>query len=190
MIVMEYLDGQPLSKLLEAGPLPLAQTAAIARQVALGMAAAHERGIVHGDLKPANVMVTTAGIAKILDFGLASRQRQAADGSDSDGARGLLGTPGYMSPEQSRGQPISPASDVFSLGLILYEMLTGRPVITSTKVLEMVRSIASLDAEHYAAAVDSRFSPLLRQALVVDGEKRTLGMTELATTLERIAMEL
>jgi alkyl hydroperoxide reductase subunit AhpC/tRNA A-37 threonylcarbamoyl transferase component Bud32 len=194
MIVMEYLDGQPLSKLLEAGPLSLAQAAAIARQVALGMAAAHERGIVHGDLKPANVMVTAAGVAKILDFGLASRQRQAstqvADGSEADGPRGLFGTPGYMSPEQSRGQPISPASDVFSLGLILYEMLTGRPLIRSTKVLEMVRTVASLVPEHYAAEVDSRFSRILLHALIVDREKRTLRMAELAATLERIAIEL
>src|SRR5262249_2903218 len=105
MIVMECLEGQPLSKLLEAGPLPVDRTTVIGRQVALGMGAAHAQGIVHGDLKPANIMVTTDGIAKIQDFGLARRQPRQQSSQDTilfsgDGNQGLSGTPNYMSPEQ------------------------------------------------------------------------------------------
>jgi alkyl hydroperoxide reductase subunit AhpC/predicted Ser/Thr protein kinase len=190
MIVMEYLDGRPLNKVLEEGTLNPAQAAAIGRQVALGMAAAHEQGIVHGDLKPANIMVGAAGIAKILDFGLARRQPRSTGGEparvfQADGQAGLYGTPGYMSPEQARGEPVSPASDVFSLGLILYEMRTGRTAIPGTKLLELLRSVATIDAERFAAEVDGPFAAILRQALVTDWRQRTLTMREIAGLLEQ-----
>jgi alkyl hydroperoxide reductase subunit AhpC len=191
MIVMEYLDGQPLSLLLEAGSLPVHQVATIGRQVALGMAAAHLQGIVHGDLKPANVMVTRAGVAKILDFGLARRQpRSSADAEPGDrngeGPRGLSGTPNYMAPEQVRGQPASPASDVFSLGLILYEMLTGNHAIPGDTIWEVLRGVSTLDAERLAVEVDDRFGSILRRALISDWQSRSITMSEIAALLDHL----
>ena len=109
-------DGQALSKLMEAGPMPSTRVAALGRQVARGMEAAHGLGIVHGDLKPANIMVTQAGIAKVLDFGLARKQKRPTGAEtvlqSNDSVRGLSGTPGYMAPEQVRGEAPTSASDV------------------------------------------------------------------------------
>jgi alkyl hydroperoxide reductase subunit AhpC/predicted Ser/Thr protein kinase len=189
IIVMEYLDGQPLSKLLEGGPLPPPRGAAIGRQVALGMAAAHAQGIVHGDLKPANIMVTEDGSTKVLDFGLARRAPRSAS-TDETGVwepnrtEGLSGTPSYMSPEQARGQPLTPASDVFSLGLILYEMLTGRKAIPGNNILEVLRKVEAVEADRYAAEVADPFGSILRQALVTDSQRRGITMSQIAALLE------
>jgi eukaryotic-like serine/threonine-protein kinase len=189
MIVMEYLDGQPLSKSLETGPLPPERAAAIGRQVALGMAAAHAQAIVHGDLKPANIMVTQSGIAKVLDFGLARRQHRLASGEETilfedTGAERLAGTPLYMSPEQFHGQPLMPASDVFSFGLILYEMLTGRTALEGNSIFEIMHKIETLDVDWYSGEVTGPFASILRQALVVDWRKRGITMAEIAERLE------
>jgi alkyl hydroperoxide reductase subunit AhpC len=189
MIVMEYLDGQPLSKTLEIGPLPRERAAAIGRQVALGMAAAHAQAIVHGDLKPANIMVTQEGVAKILDFGLARRQRRLASAEetilfdDADTGK-LAGTPLYMSPEQVRGLPLTPASDVFSFGLILYEMLTGRTALEGDNILEVMRKIETLEVDRIAGEVGGPFAAILRQALVADWRQRGMTMTQIAGMLE------
>src|SRR5262249_42688652 len=131
MIVMEYVDGEPLSRRLQEARLPPQQARLLGRQIALGMAAAHAHGVVHGDLKPANILITPAGTAKIVDFGMARREVGTRSG-DQTGiwnptpSGGISGTPAYMAPEQGRGEPPSQASDVFSLGLILYEMVTRR----------------------------------------------------------------
>jgi serine/threonine protein kinase len=189
MIVMEYLDGEPLSKALENGPLPPERVAAIGRQVALGMAAAHAQAIVHGDLKPANIMVTREGVAKVLDFGLARRQRRTVSGDETilfeDVATGgLAGTPLYMSPEQAHGQPLMPATDVFSFGLVLYEMLTGRTAIEGDTILEIIRKIETLEVDRFAAEFAGPFAAILRQALVADWRQRGITMTQIAGMLE------
>jgi serine/threonine protein kinase len=171
MIVMEYVEGRPLSELLANGPLAPDRAAPLARQLASAMAAAHAHGVVHGDLKPGNIMITDAGHAKIMDFGLARRRSDA--GKDDDHLqRGLSGSPAYMSPEQVRGQAASPASDVFAVGLILYEMSTGRRAINATHLLEALHLIEKINAQQLAADVAEPFAGILRRALLTEPAQR------------------
>ncbi|MGA9120649.1 MAG: serine/threonine-protein kinase, partial [Bacteroidota bacterium] len=121
-ISMECIEGETLKKRIEAGPLPIQDSVKIASQVAAGLARAHESGVVHRDLKPANVMVAPDGSAKILDFGLAKSRSGALLTLPGT----LLGTVAYMSPEQARGDPVDQRTDIWSLGVMLYEMVTGR----------------------------------------------------------------
>ena len=130
--VMELLEGETLRERLRGGPLPARKAAELARQVARGLAAAHDKGIVHRDLKPENLFVTTEGRVKILDFGLARTTETIPEG-DADATRTsvttpgvVMGTVGYMSPEQASGNVADNRADIFSLGTILYEMLSGR----------------------------------------------------------------
>jgi serine/threonine protein kinase/tetratricopeptide (TPR) repeat protein len=121
-IAMEYLGGMSLNRKIERGPLKIEEAIDIAIQVAQGLTKAHEYGIVHRDIKPANVMITSDGVAKIVDFGLAKlsgRTMLTKEGS-------TLGTAAYMSPEQARGEPADQRADIWSLGVLLYEMVSGK----------------------------------------------------------------
>ena len=120
-ISMEYLEGETLKKKIERGPLKIEEAVDIAVQVAQGFTKAHEHGIIHRDIKPANVMVTSDSVAKIVDFGLAKLSRRTM----LTKAGSTLGTAGYMSPEQARGEETDNRTDIWSLGIVLYEMLTG-----------------------------------------------------------------
>jgi alkyl hydroperoxide reductase subunit AhpC len=194
-IAMEYVPGRPLSRILEAGPLSAARAATVARQVAEGMAAAHSRGIVHGDLKPANIMLSDDGIVKVMDFGLSRRDPSRADPAatlllPAAEAAGIAGTPSYMAPEQVRGEPTTPASDVFSFGLVLYELLTGRKAFAGTSLLEVFRQIEGVNPAVYAALVPGPFRDLLCQALMADALERRVSMAEIAECLgERFRSE-
>jgi alkyl hydroperoxide reductase subunit AhpC len=185
VIAMEYVDGQPLNVMLQAGALAAAQVATLGRQIALGMWAAHGVGIVHGDLKPANLLVTRDDVVKITDFGLSRRatlsqhSETIQDWVSTDGGK-IAGTPAYMSPEQSRGEPLTPKSDVFSLGTVLYEMLTGRPAFTGENVLQILDQIRNVDPDRYVTEVPQPFSDILRRAFVREARDRV-------TTMERIA---
>jgi eukaryotic-like serine/threonine-protein kinase len=127
-IVMEYVDGDTLADILaREGPIPSHRAVAIADAVAQALEAAHRKGMVHRDVKPGNIMVDRTGAVKVVDFGIA---RAAADDTLTQTGT-VLGTAAYLSPEQARGETVDPRSDVYSLGCVLYEMLTGRPPFTA-----------------------------------------------------------
>src|SRR5947209_15518304 len=138
-IVSELLQGETLRDRLARGPLPPRRAVDAALQVAQGLAAAHDKGIVHRDLKPENIFLTRDGRAKILDFGIAKLTANPAEGAFKGAATepGLvLGTVGYMSPEQVRGEPLDTRSDLFSFGVILYEILTGERAFKGDSAIE------------------------------------------------------
>jgi serine/threonine protein kinase/tetratricopeptide (TPR) repeat protein len=150
--VMELLEGETLRERLDGGPIPQRKALDYALQIAQGLAAAHDRGIIHRDLKPQNVFVTRDGLVKILDFGLAKVAGQTAPEGRSNapttpGTRTgmILGTVGYMSPEQVRGAPADHRSDIFSLGTVLYEMLTGERAFRKETDVETMMAILRED---------------------------------------------
>jgi len=160
--VTELLEGATLRERLRDGPLPLRKATEYATQVALGLAAAHAQGIVHRDLKPDNVFVTTDGRVKILDFGLARQVREAlASGSQTSSPTAapgtepgaLLGTVGYMSPEQARGGEADARSDIFAFGCLLREMLTGRRAFQRDSAAETLAAIIREEPEPLAATL-------------------------------------
>ena len=149
-LVMELVDGTTLAERLADGRLPMAEALAIARQIADALEAAHEKGIVHRDLKPANIKITPDGIVKVLDFGLAKVVADRGDGGESlsptvtiGGTReGLIvGTAAYMSPEQARGLSVDRRTDIFSLGVVLYEMLAGQRPFRGASQIETMHAI-------------------------------------------------
>ena len=122
-IAMEYLPGGTLKdRILRRGALPARTAAAVALQIAEALRCAHERGVIHRDIKPHNILITESGDVKVTDFGIA----RAADATTISHPGDILGSAKYMSPEQAMGEPVGPASDLYSLGVVLYEMLTGR----------------------------------------------------------------
>jgi serine/threonine-protein kinase len=192
MIVMEYIAGEPLSKLMGQGPLPPRQVAVWGRQLALGMASAHAQGVVHSDLKPANVLVTPTGTAKIVDFGMARRNRppiqtDETGALDLGGPSGISGTPAHMAPEQARGEQATPASDVFSLGVMLYEMITGRRAREAGNLLELLRRIDREDLTSRLGEIPEPFEGVLRRALAADYADRRITMQQIAEQLDNDA---
>src|ERR1051326_1079142 len=148
-MVMEYVDGRDLRSLINEGPQANRRTIEIAAQIADGLAAAHERGIIHRDLKPENLMLTKDGYVKILDFGLAKVIAQPAGEDDRTAALNIpatnpgtiLGTVGYMSPEQATGRQLDFRSDQFAFGAILYELLTGHGAFECENAIDTLSAI-------------------------------------------------
>ena len=131
---MEYIDGEDLSSLLRRiGRLPEDKAVEVARQICAGLGAAHDEGVLHRDLKPANVMIDGRGRARITDFGLAGLADEITGRDISSG------TPAYMAPEQLTGKEVSARSDIYSLGLVLYEVFTGRKAFDAPSLDELIR---------------------------------------------------
>ena len=152
-IAMELVEGQSLRQLLAGGELPMKRVLSIGTQIAEGLAKAHGSGIVHRDLKPENVMVTSEGLVKILDFGLAKLAPEVPEGSQvatatqQTEAGVVVGTVGYMSPEQATGRAVDHRSDQFALGAILYEMATGRRAFQRATTIETLSAILKEEPE-------------------------------------------
>ncbi len=145
-VVSELLEGQTLRERLADGALPVRKALDYARQIARGLAAAHDRDIVHRDLKPENVVVTRDGHVKILDFGLARLLSEEGEApADADTAGRVLGTVGYMSPEQVRGEAADGRSDLFAFGAVLYEMLTGQRAFKRAAAVETMNAVLKED---------------------------------------------
>ena len=191
IISMEYIAGLSLTKIGRDGPLPIDSLVSIARQIAAGMAAAHGAGIVHGDLKPENVMVAEGGLVKVLDFGLARRLRrgqpirtdETAELGLAETGDGLFGTPRYLSPEQARGEPATLASDVFALGVILYELATSRAAFQAENLFQVLDQIRTVNPDTMASETPEPFASLLRQLLIANPDQRTITMKDVADTL-------
>jgi predicted ATPase len=195
-IAMELVEGKTLRELLVSGLLPMRKAIEIAAQVAEGLTKAHEAGITHRDLKPENLMVSHDGFVKILDFGLAKHGSPSGERSDmfstssSLTASGLvLGTVGYMSPEQAGGRVLDFRSDQFSFGLVLYEMVTGNRAFKRSTAAETLVAILRERAEPIAAQNRDAPAPLcwaIERCLAKEPDKRYVSTRELARELAAI----
>ncbi|HET7291214.1 MAG TPA: protein kinase [Vicinamibacteria bacterium] len=198
-VVSELLEGETLRDRLRTGGLPLQRAIQCGTQIARGLAAAHEKGIVHRDLKPENLFLTKDGRAKILDFGLAKlRETERPPGeavseeltaSNTD-AGVILGTVGYMSPEQARGLPADPRSDIFSFGAVLYEMLAQRRAFQGTSTADTLAAILKEDPPELARGerpVPPGLERIVRRCLEKDPEQRFRSAHDLAFALEALS---
>lgn len=196
-IVSELVDGVALGALIAKGPLPLKKVLDISIQVAGGLNAAHLAGIVHRDMKPANVMLTRDGYAKILDFGLAkniSKQDSPASIPQGPTQPGfIVGTATYMSPEQVRGDDLDHRTDQFSLGLVMYEMLTGKPAFARSSAMSTMAAIVEEQAKPVTELIPSVPAPVrwcVERCMAKDREDRYASTGDLQRELKTIHAHL
>jgi hypothetical protein len=180
-LTMEHVDGEDLASLLRrVGRLPAERAAVVGRQICAGLAAAHERGVLHRDLKPANIMIDGHGRARLTDFGLA-----VAEG-DARGRLESAGTPAYMAPEQLEGRPVSTKTDIYALGLVLYELFTGRRAFVADSVprlIELQRASSPPTPTSCVPDLDPRVDRAILQCLEKDPAQRPASAMDVASTL-------
>ena len=197
-VVSELLDGDTLRTRVGDTPLPRRKAIDYATQIAKGLAAAHDKGIVHRDLKPDNLFVTRDGRVKILDFGLAKMTETPSldakttlvSPAPATDAGTVLGTVGYMSPEQVRGQKVDHRSDIFSFGVVLYEMLTGRRAFQGDSAVETMNAILKADpvpAETVGTALPPMLDRIVHHCLEKSPEERFQSARDIAFDLEALA---
>ncbi|HJQ24577.1 MAG TPA: protein kinase [Blastocatellia bacterium] len=198
-IVAELLEGQELRDRLDDGPIPLRKAIEYAQQIVSGLAASHERGIIHRDLKPENLFITSDERVKILDFGLAKlspAKLAAGAGSEVATQKALtdpgvvLGTVGYMSPEQVRGKETDHRSDIFSFGVILYEMLRGRRTFAGESAIEVMNAILKEEPEELSetnAKISPALEKIVRRCLEKKAERRFQSTSDLGFALEALS---
>ncbi len=206
-LVLEYIEGETLAERLRRGPIPLDEALPIARQIAEALEAAHEKGVIHRDLKPGNVMVNAEGHAKVLDFGLA----RTAEGSPSSSGKSaglpdsptvtspmpihsptiagvIMGTAGYMSPEQARGKPVDKRSDIFSFGCVLYELLAGAQPFRGESVADSLGATLhkELDLSLLPPGTPTPLALLLKRCLVKDRHNRLRDIGDARIEIEHL----
>jgi serine/threonine protein kinase/Flp pilus assembly protein TadD len=208
-LVMELLEGQTLKHLIGGKPLPVNRLLELGIQIGEGLEAAHSKGIVHRDVKPANIFVTVRGQAKILDFGLAKLAQQKLHVGEAVGASAMatvglgeenltspgssMGTVAYMSPEQALGRELDARSDLFSFGSVLYEMATGAPPFAGTTTAAIFDGILHVMPELPSKSnsrLPAQFDPIILKALEKDSDFRYQTASELKTDLRRLKRSL
>ncbi|HET9794385.1 MAG TPA: protein kinase [Thermoanaerobaculia bacterium] len=197
-IAMELVEGESIRERISRGAFPPAESAAIAAQIAAGLARAHAAGIVHRDLKPENVMIAPGGLVKILDFGLARIEAERVTSTPSSaptrtsptGAGAILGTVGYMSPEQARGAPTDARTDLFAFGALLYEMLAGRPAFPGGTVaaLSAILAPGPPDLSGIPDGTPPGLARIVRRCLEKDPERRLSSAHDLSLQLRDLAV--
>ena len=194
LLILERVEGETLASRLRRGPMPLQETLSISGQIASALEAAHERGVIHRDLKPANVMITPKGQVKVLDFGLAritvpetGEDENVAEDLEVTSAGTVLGTVGYMSPEQARGLPADKRTDVFAFGCVLYECLAGSRAFAGNA--ERATAAILIREPDWAPISDETPPPirdLLKRCLEKDRGKRLHDMSEARAVIEGV----
>jgi TolB-like protein/Flp pilus assembly protein TadD len=192
--VMELLEGETLREKLEAGPISRKQAVGYALQIVRGLSAAHDKGVVHRDVKPENLFVGKDGHLKILDFGLAKRVETVAPGQETSAPTGsahtepgtVMGTVGYMSPEQVRGLPVDHRSDIFSFGTIFYELLTGRKAFKRDTAIETMTAILKEEPPELSESerdISPALDHIVRHCLEKDRDNRFHSAHDIAFAL-------
>ncbi len=194
-IALEFVEGQTLAEKVKAGPLPLEAALTVAIQTAEGVAAAHEHGLIHRDLKPNNIMISRSGHVKVMDFGLAKQLTQVAEGDDPTSSAGLqtvdgllIGTPAYMSPEQIRGERADARSDVFGMGLVFFHVFSGAHPFKKQTVQAMMGAILYEETpalSSLAPHIPAQLNEIVNRMLMKDASSRYLSAREVRDDLVR-----
>ena len=197
-LVMELVEGETLAERIERGPIPPQEALQLSLQIAEALEAAHEKGVIHRDLKPANIKVDPEGHVKVLDFGLAKAfAEEVPEGElsasptlsrDATRAGVILGTAAYMSPEQAKGKTVDKRSDIFSFGIVLYEMLTGKRAFAGEDVSEVLAGIIKMEPDWKAvpSVLDPRVQNLLRRCLTKDRKNRLQAVGDVRVEIQEI----
>ena len=200
-LVLELVEGETLAARLARGALSQGEALALGIQIASAIEAAHERGIIHRDLKPGNIMINPAGLAKVLDFGLAKSDPGLASGaalsesptlaehSDATAVGVILGTAAYMSPEQARGKPVDRRSDVWSFGCVLFECFTGRPAFAGETASDLIARILEREPDWATLPAGSppRIREILRRCLRKNADERPRDIRDVRLELSDVA---